>query len=873
MAAAQQVSPIVNTSVSDSLLPSLKYSNGKVVLVNGTQETVVDQSFDTPTPIPFVAKNLTQFAGNRGTWVNGGKVFYYDGVSKQDVGIGNNPQVFKNGVLYFENSTTGAGKLFYYDGTKSIAVSDAAVIDAKLFPAVFLDKGLALWKQQNGKLALFDGETVKSLEGNNYSSYVFFRTSTVTPPRIIDVSAERVVFTSVKDTGDSTVNILYTNSANQSISSITSGIQASESQLVASPKYVYGSIFSAAPGALARYDGITTTVISQGRSYENLLTLGDDLYFTQSDSSNIQQVYKYNGSSSIPISQNKSATDQIVPKLSNGKVIFTANDGNDTEVYSYDGQKLIQITDNNISDNAQSPIASKDGSLYYWYENIGISGTPQFQGTLYDVVKNQFTKFSATEVGFNNPIFSNVLGEPASFDDQNNLVLFQNVKITLGNSSVAPLNILGTAGNDTLIGGAFADTVVGDDGNDLILGRGGSDSLYGGNDNDTIDGEDGSDLVLGGNGSDSLYGGNGNDIVYGESGNDYLNGGDGSDILGGGEGNDVLFGDAGNDTLYADGGEDTLFGGAGADLLRGGDGRNLIGGDDGNDVLSGAGGDDLLSGGNGNDDLNGDAGNDFLLGEAGDDRLLGGVANDTLFGGIGNDSLVGEFGDDILDGNDGNDSLFGGIGNDFLYGANGDDSLSGEAGTDFLNGGDGNDFLRGGSEADTLEGAVGNDILDGEDGNDFLFGGVGDDLLYGANGNDTLLGGDGVDYLNGDNGFDVLTGGTGSDIFAGFSPNAANKDTITDFQVGIDKLALSKTSFSALQSLLGNGFSVATDFAVVTNTASIATSKALIIYNSQDGTLTYNQNLGAAGLGTGGTFAKLENLPTGLSAGDFQIVS
>jgi Ca2+-binding RTX toxin-like protein len=869
MAEAQQVSIVINPSVSPA--PFLKFFNGDIILVSGLQETVIGQNAIIDPTAPFAAKGLTQLAGTKGTWISGDKIFYFDGINKKEVGVGSKPQIFKDGVLYFGNSTTGTGQLFYYDGQKSTAVSDAALIDAKLYPNVFLDKGLALWKQQNGQLALFDGQTVQNLAGFNYSSFIFFRTGTVTPPRIVDVSAERVVFTSVNIFGDSTVNVLYTDPAKQSITSGTSGFQATESQLAASSKYVYGSFFPSTSGAFARYDGTTTTIISQGKPYGNLLTLGDDAYFTQLDTNNIQQVYKYDGNTSVAISQNKSPTYLIIPKLSNGKVIFAANDGSDTEVYSYDGQKLTQITDNAINDNALSPIASKDGSLYYWTEDTIVNGVTQSQGVLYDVVKNQFTKFSAADVGFNNPIFTNVLGEPASFDDQNNLVLFQGVRVTLSNSGVTPLNILGTAGNDTLLGTIAQDTLVGADGDDLIFGRAGSDFLYGGNGNDTIDGENGNDQIFGGNGHDSLYGANGNDIIYGESGSDYINGGDGNDLLGGGEGNDTIFGDTGSDTLYADSGDDKLFGGAGNDLIRGGDGNSLLSGDDGNDSILGGGGNESLYGGNGNDSLDGGFGNDLLLGEAGDDRLFGGSNNDTLFGGSGADSLVGEFGDDVLDGNDGNDSLFGGVGNDFLYGANGDDSLSGEGGNDFLDGGDGNDFLRGGSEADTLEGAVGNDILDGEDGNDILFGGTGDDSLYGANGDDTLFGGDGNDYLNGDNGFDVLTGGAGSDIFAGFSVNAANKDTITDFQVGTDKIALSKVAFSALQSLVGNGFSFAADFAVVNNTGSIASSKALIVYNSKDGSLTFNQNRGSTGLGTGGEFAKLTNHPVGLSANDFQI--
>jgi Ca2+-binding RTX toxin-like protein len=95
-------------------------------------------------------------------------------------------------------------------------------------------------------------------------------------------------------------------------------------------------------------------------------------------------------------------------------------------------------------------------------------------------------------------------------------------------------NVLGSTGNDRIIGSGAADTLHGGAGNDLIEGRGG---------NDTLNGDSGSD------------------VLRGESGNDVLNGGYGSDYLDGGEGNDDLESDNG-DTLYfeANDGQDRLTG-------------------------------------------------------------------------------------------------------------------------------------------------------------------------------------------------------------------------------------------------------------------------------------------------------------------------
>jgi Ca2+-binding RTX toxin-like protein len=79
-----------------------------------------------------------------------------------------------------------------------------------------------------------------------------------------------------------------------------------------------------------------------------------------------------------------------------------------------------------------------------------------------------------------------------------------------------------------------------------------------------------------------------------------------------------------------------------------------------------------------------------------------------------------------------------------------------------------------------LYGNSGNDKLSGDNANDKLFGGTGDDQLLGGAGNDWLYGGAGID---------VLTGGYGADTFV--LALGEGTDSITDFAVGTDKIALS----------------------------------------------------------------------------------
>jgi ELWxxDGT repeat protein len=119
------------------------------------------------------------------------------------------------------------------------------------------------------------------------------------------------------------------------------------------------------------------------------------------------------------------------------------------------------------------------------------------------------------------------------------------------------------------------------------------------------------------------------------------------------------------------------------------------------------------------------------------------------------------------------------------------------------------DDIQGSDSSSEVEGAgdrryngIGNDKLFGADGNDTVRGKSGNDMLIGGAGNDVLLGYGGVgttpntddDLLYGGLGKDVLSGGYGSDIFvfkAGDgSTNLNNADTITDFQLGIDKIGL-----------------------------------------------------------------------------------
>ena len=87
-------------------------------------------------------------------------------------------------------------------------------------------------------------------------------------------------------------------------------------------------------------------------------------------------------------------------------------------------------------------------------------------------------------------------------------------------------NLIGTDGDDVIVGTDAKDVIHGHSGNDLICGLAGDDVLHG---------HKGNDFVLGGDGDDTITGQNGNDFLDGGEGVDAINGGNDSDTCLNGE--------------------------------------------------------------------------------------------------------------------------------------------------------------------------------------------------------------------------------------------------------------------------------------------------------------------------------------------------
>ena len=206
-----------------------------------------------------------------------------------------------------------------------------------------------------------------------------------------------------------------------------------------------------------------------------------------------------------------------------------------------------------------------------------------------------------------------------------------------------------------------------------------------------------------------------------------------------------------------------------------------------------------------------------ILGTSSETSLSGTVANDLLIGTAGNDKIMGGDGDDVLVGGAGADYLNGGSGKNMVSYANAQTGLTVSLAAPSANTGDAagdvysqiqnvtgsryDDVIGGNDSVNILSGGLGNDTIRGFGGTDTLYGGAGNDLLDGGTRNDALFGGEGNDRLIGGDGFDVLTGGKGADVFVFDASFTASFDTITDFEIGIDKIAIANTGLVSLSNV------------------------------------------------------------------------
>lgn len=442
-------------------------------------------------------------------------------------------------------------------------------------------------------------------------------------------------------------------------------------------------------------------------------------------------------------------------------------------------------------------------------------------------------------------------------------------------ANVERLVLLGSAAIDAtgnelgnrLTGNSGSNHLYGLAGNDTLDGKGGIDILEGGTGNDTYVIDDWFDSIVEklGEGTDSVTAsvsyslgsnlenltligsvatdGTGNELnnsLKGNGADNHLYGLGGNDTLDGQAGADTLIGGLGNDTYVIDNVGDVIIENAneGTDTVKAGFTYTLSDPNLENLTLTGSAAIDG-TGNSGANSLIGNAAANRLYGLDGNDKLNGGLGADIMVGGLGNDSYtVDNIGDVVTENaNEGTDSVSASV--NYVLGANLEKlTLTGSANLD----GTGNEL------ANSLTGNAASNHLSGLAGKDTLSGGLGNDVLSGGLAADTLTGGGGADQFL----FDVIE-------------TSANKDTIKDFEHGIDDIALSRSVFSAFASSPQGAISAS---AFTLGTAATTTAQHLI-YDKASGALYYDAD------GVGGQaqvqIALLSTKPV-LDAGDFVLI-
>lgn len=418
--------------------------------------------------------------------------------------------------------------------------------------------------------------------------------------------------------------------------------------------------------------------------------------------------------------------------------------------------------------------------------------------------------------------------------------------IDLSNSGTIVGNVLGNNSDDIVINDGLVQ------GN--VVFAGGKDTYGGvGRVTGTVRGEGGDDTLAGGIYDDRLDGGADNDI---------LDGGRGNDVLSGGTGDDTFYVDAlgdrvieavgdGNDTVYTSvsyvlraGQEiETLAINPDADFaglainLTGNEFANTLIGNAANNRLDGRGGADTMIGGDGNDVYYVDNIGDVVVETAshGTDTVYASVshilsANVEILRaqGTADIALTGNGLVNTIVGNAGNNRIDGGAGADVMTGGAGDDTYVVDDVLDTV-------VERTGGGTDTVEASI-SFVLRGQVETLILMGTAAIDGTGNALAN-TIVGNDAANTISGKSGFDTLTGGGGADtfVFAHKLNAALSLATITDFEHGVDRIALDDAIFRHI------GTAGTLDEAFFT-TSVPTTREQHVIYDQTTGLLSYDSD-------------------------------
>lgn len=386
------------------------------------------------------------------------------------------------------------------------------------------------------------------------------------------------------------------------------------------------------------YDHVTKTkqMISNNSGTDWAPLVSDDLVVWEGYDGNDWEIFVYDGVSTFNLTNNQT-NDKMVEVDGNKVVWVNEGDRGNDEIFLYDGESGVttRITSNNSLNN--DPMIDGDKIVWESY------ATGNWEIFLYDIVSG------VTENISNNPSYpdfnpkisdGNViwLQKPSEWSLASDLYLYDGESIKLLSGGIFWSVDPQISGENVVWQGydfAYGEDIFLYDGESTV-------NLTGNLPRDLADAYpqiDSNHVIW------STYLGLNTEIYSTQIGSSLSEPTDGNDRIVGGIRNNFLSGDKG---------DDELFGGEGSDTLEGGEGN------------------DLLLGGIGQDHLFGNEGDDVLWGNEHGDHLTGGIGNDQLLGGEGEDSLIGDSGEDVLDGGSQSDRLSGGAGRDvFILKANG----------------------------------------------------------------------------------------------------------------------------------------------------------------------------------------------------------
>lgn len=408
---------------------------------------------------------------------------------------------------------------------------------------------------------------------------------------------------------------------------------------------------------------------------------------------------------------------------------------------------------------------------------------------------------TVTVLGFFDENSTNGHIETVVFDEDETFDTYNDIVAAVG-APEAGLTLAGTAGVDTLVGGA---------GNDTLNGLAGADTLIGAAGNDLYIVDNAGDVVIesAGQGTDTVQSsvtytlsanvenltltgtaaihGTGNalsNVITGNSGNNSLNGGAGADTLIGGAGSDTYVVDNTADMIVENlsEGNDLVFAGVSYTLSENTERLTLTGTDHisgiGNalaNTLIGNSGNNTLDGGAGADRMEGGAGNDVYIVDNTSDTIVENTSSgtDVVYASV-DYTIANHIENLILTGTDNingtgnglNNTLIGNIGNNTLNGGAGVDTMIGGAGNDSYTidnisdivielADEGEDTVRS-SISFTLGDHLEHLILIGGTANLVGIGNNSDNSIVGSTGVNTLIGGAGNDFYGVDHVNDIV---------------------------------------------------------------------------------------------------------------------